>query len=125
VRRWWLRLLRYALPQWKGVSASLLLAVLGVAIDVLKPWPLKLIVDSVLGGQPLPPFAGWLSGMPGGETAETLLAWLAAGTLFLFLAAWARELAQSYLYAVVGSRMVYNLGAELFDHLQHLSLRFH
>ena len=70
MKSWWLRLLRYALPQWKGVSASLLLTVLGVLVDVLKPWPLKLIVDSVLGRQPLPPIAGWLYGLPGGESAE-------------------------------------------------------
>jgi ATP-binding cassette, subfamily B, bacterial len=125
VRAWWLRLLRYAAPQWKGVSASVVLAIVGVGIEVLKPWPLKLIVDSVLGGHPLPPAAGWLQGLPGGESIEVVLVWLAAGTLFLFLAGWAQELAQAYVYAVVGSRLVYNLGAELFGHLQHLSLRFH
>jgi ABC-type multidrug transport system fused ATPase/permease subunit len=32
---------------------------------------------------------------------------------------------QSYVQAGAGSRMVYDLGADLFHHLQHLSLRFH
>ena len=63
--------------------------------------------------------------LPGGGSAKALLAWLAVGTIVLFLAAWARELAQSYVQAGVGSRIVYNLGAELFQHLQRLSLRFH
>src|SRR2546422_775902 len=29
--------------------------VAGVAVDLLRPWPMKLLIDHVLGGQPLPP----------------------------------------------------------------------
>jgi ATP-binding cassette subfamily B protein len=125
MKPWWLRLCRYALPQWKGVSVSVLLTILGVVVDVLKPWPLKLLVDSILAGKPLPPAAGWLYALPGGHWPGTLLVWLTAATIVLFLAAWARELVQDYLHAGVGNRVVYDLAAELFHHLQRLSLRFH
>src|SRR5688572_24794767 len=109
MKPWWLRLARYALPQWKGVSLSLLLTCLGVLIVVLKPWPLKVIVDSILPRKPLPAEAAWLAGLPGGESASTLLAWLAIATLLLFVAAWCREMAQVYVQGGVGSRMAYNL----------------
>jgi ABC-type multidrug transport system fused ATPase/permease subunit len=43
----------------------------------------------------------------------------------LFLANRALGLTNSYIQAGVGNRMANDLGAELFDHLQRLSLRFH
>jgi ABC-type multidrug transport system fused ATPase/permease subunit len=125
VKLWWLRLLRYAMPQWKSVSLSILLMILAVILDVLKPWPLKLVVDSILAGKPLPPMAAWLYELPGGHSPSALLAWLVAATIVVFLFLWAREMVQSYVQAGAGSRMVYDLGADLFHHLQHLSLRFH
>ena len=86
---------------------------------------MKLIVDSVLAHEPMPASASWIGGLPGGSSAVGLLAWLAGGTLALFLAGWLNQTAQSYIQAGVGSRMVYDLGRDLLDHLQRLSLRFH
>ena len=40
------------------------------AFELLKPWPLKVVVDNVLGGKPLGPLAG----RPGGRAPELLLA---------------------------------------------------
>ncbi len=125
MRPWWLRLARYALPQWKGLSFSAVLMVIGVALDVLKPWPLKLVIDSVLANEPLTPSTSWLYALPGGESPKALLAWLTAGTIVLFLGAWGARMTQSYVQAGAGSRMVHDLGGELFHHLQRLSLRFH
>lgn len=57
---WWLRLARYALARWRGLAFLLLLMLINVALNVLKPWPLKLIVDCVLGNQSLPDTLVWL-----------------------------------------------------------------
>jgi ATP-binding cassette subfamily B protein/subfamily B ATP-binding cassette protein MsbA len=98
---------------------------LGVGFDLLKPWPLKLIVDSVLGGQPLPPSVAWLADLPAATTPTGQLAWLAFATVALFLLSQLAGAAQRTILAGAGSRMVYDLGADLFEHLQRLSLRFH
>jgi ATP-binding cassette subfamily B protein/subfamily B ATP-binding cassette protein MsbA len=97
----------------------------GVGLNVLKPWPLKLIVDYVLIGQPLPDGVIWLRSLPGGESRQQLLTWLAGGTIALFLATEMARISQTYLETRVGNRIAYDLGAVLFDHLQRLSLRFH
>jgi ATP-binding cassette subfamily B protein len=125
VKPWWLRLSRYAIPHWRGLSFSAVLMLAGVGLDVLKPWPMKLLVDHALTGQPLPRAAAWILWLPGQGSPGALLAWLTIATILLFLAGWTSRIIQSYVQAGVGSRMVYELGADLFSHLQGLSLRFH
>ena len=46
-------LLGYALPYKRFVSIQLLCMGCTVALGLLKPWPLKIVVDNVLGGDPL------------------------------------------------------------------------
>jgi hypothetical protein len=54
---------------------------LDIGFTVLTPWPLKLIVDYVWPGQPVPDAASWIGLLPGGNGAIVLLAWLALTTL--------------------------------------------
>jgi ATP-binding cassette, subfamily B, bacterial len=98
---------------------------LGVGVDALRPWPMKWIIDHLLPGRPLPAAAAWIAALPGGGAPAGALAWLAALTVALFLATQAVRIAQGYVQAGVGLRMTFALGADLFDHLQRLSLSFH
>src|SRR5207249_3368459 len=92
----------------------------------LKPWPMKLLVDQVLNGKPMPAaLAHGVALLPGPPTRENLLAWSIAGTVILFLLGWALGLLSSYAHTGFGHRMVYDLAGDLFGHLQRLSLRFH
>lgn len=125
MKQWWLRLARYALVRWRGLAFVLLLMLINVGLNVLKPWPLKLIVDSVLGNQSLPHTIVWLKTFSGGESEIQLLGWLAGSTIVLFLASEGARLLQDYVGSGIGSQMSYDLGTALFDRLQHLSLGFH
>ena len=122
---WWLKIARYALPQSGALAAILALLVAGVGLGLFNPWPLKLIVDNVLAGQPLPPGLVWLAALPGAGSPRGLLAWLAAATVLLFLARRIVVILQTYLQAGAGSRMVYHLATDVFDHLQRRSVLFH
>jgi ATP-binding cassette subfamily B protein/subfamily B ATP-binding cassette protein MsbA len=124
MKLWWLRLARYARVRWRGLAFVLLLMLINVGLNVLKPWPLKLIVDCVLGNQPLPNTLVWLKTLAGGADIQ-LLGPLAGATIALFLASEGVRLLQDYVGAGVGSQMSYDFGAVLFDRLQHLSLNFH
>ncbi|MBD0385466.1 MAG: ABC transporter ATP-binding protein [Nostoc sp. C3-bin3] len=125
MKLWWLRLARYALVRWHGLTFVMVLMLINVGLNVLKPWPLKLIVDSVLSNQSLPNSVVWLKTLPSSESNIQLLGWLAGATIFLFLSSEGVRLIQEYVGAGVANQMVYDLGAALFDRLQHLSLRFH
>lgn len=122
---WWLRLAPLFLAELPVTALLLLLMLTGAALVALAPWPLKLIVDHVLAKRPLPESVGWLATLPGAERAPGLLGWLAAATVLVFAASVLVRIAQNYVQAGIGTRMVYGLGAALFDHLQRLSLSFH
>ena len=125
MRLWWLRLTRYARPYLLQLSLVVFLMLAGIGSDVLKPWPMKLIVDSVLGHKPLPAATSWIVALPGGSSELGLLGLLTGATLLLFLAGWLIGAAHAYIQVGIGNRLTYDLGMDLFDHLQRLSLRFH
>ena len=93
-----------------------------IGVDLAKPFPLKLLVDNVLGDQPIPDPIAML---PGADTPKGLLAWVAAATVALFLIQTLLDMVSSYAATALGQRMTFDLGAELFLHVQRLSLRFH
>src|SRR4051812_10948965 len=79
-------MLRYALRRWPGMLATLTAMLLNVGIDVLRPWPAKVLVDNVLGGKPLSsPVASLANTLPGASSTEGLLIWTVGSTVALFL----------------------------------------
>ncbi len=121
-----LRLLRYAVQRWQGLLVVLAIMLLKTGMDVLKPLPLKLLVDNVLDQKPLQQgLADLVEILPGAAYREGLLIWVVAATFLLFFLGWALGLASAYANIGFGQRMVYDLAEDLYRHLQRLSLRFH
>ena len=120
---------------WLGTYAlrrkGALLVVFGtmllkVGLDLLKPWPMKVLVDHALGDRPATgAIAAIVALLPGAGTREGLVTWSVVGTIVLFLLGWALGVATRYANIGFGQRMVYDLAGDLFSHLQRLSLRFH
>src|SRR5260370_634574 len=52
-----LRALSYFRPDAGRIALALGLLLLGIGLNLVKPWPLALLVDSILGSKPYP---GWL-----------------------------------------------------------------
>ena len=121
----WRRLYRLAEPPRAAVLAVTGLSLAALALDLAKPWPLKLVIDSALSHQPLPPAAAWVAALPGGRTGSGLLGWLSAGTLIVFLLAWLVRAVQATVQAGAGQRLTWALGERLFDRLQSRSLLRH
>jgi ATP-binding cassette subfamily B protein len=121
--RW---LARYALHRWGGLVAVLAIMLARIGLDLIKPWPLKVLVDYGLGDQPMSPVIASLAAMlPGSAGREGIIWWSVVATVVFFLLAWAVGVASSYANIGFGQRMVYDLATDLFSHLQRLSLRFH
>jgi ATP-binding cassette, subfamily B, bacterial len=110
------------------VKGSLLLAVLtmlgATAMELLAPWPLKIIFDYVLLGQPVP---AWIPLFPRLFEEQPAAALVGTAGLMGLIALLSGGLsyAQVYLTAHTGYQLVYRLRTELFAHLQRLSLTFH
>jgi ATP-binding cassette subfamily B protein/subfamily B ATP-binding cassette protein MsbA len=88
-------------------------------IELLKPWPLKLIIDNVLGGQRLswPLVAGW--------SRETLLLVACISLVVVYLLLGALTVLNNYTTIRIGQNLVNNPRSTLYSHLQRLSLAFH
>ncbi|WP_454789989.1 ABC transporter ATP-binding protein [Mycolicibacterium lutetiense] len=105
-----------------GIFAVLLLQ---IATGLAAPWPLKVVLDSVVGHHPLP---GWLHGLLqpllGGE-GKMHIAGLAAVMVFVIavVAAIASYVA-NYLTETVGQRIGNDLRTRAYHHLQQLSLNY-
>jgi ATP-binding cassette, subfamily B, bacterial len=113
-----LRLLGLALRgEGLVVAAGLLLLVGATAAALLQPWPLKLVVDSVLGETPSP--------LPSLPSKGALLAVLIAAIVGLQLVVGALTMTGTIIVIRAALRMVFRLRCILFEHLQKLSLSFH
>jgi ATP-binding cassette subfamily B protein/subfamily B ATP-binding cassette protein MsbA len=121
-----LRLLPYAKPYRSGLAFVVVTMAVAVALDLLRPWPTKLLIDQVLGGQAVPDEISWaLDRLPGSGGTSGLLLWVCLGTVLIFLLRSLLAMAQTAVSTTLGQRMVYDLGADLFAHVQRLSLLFH
>jgi ATP-binding cassette, subfamily B, bacterial len=125
MNRWWWKIGRYAQPEGRALLFVGLLMAIGVGLDLLTPWPIKLIVDNVLADRPLPNSLSWIQALPGAQSPKIMLAYLAGATIGLFLVARIGAIVQRYVEAGAGSRMAYSLAADLFNHLQRRSLLMH
>jgi len=88
-------------------------------LELAKPWPLKIVVDNVLGGKALP--GGWGVGW---DANEILL--VACGLLVLvYTLLGLLAVTSNYATIHVGQGMVNDFRSELYAHLARLSLAFH
>ena len=79
------RLILQARPYWLHVCAFLLLSLLATPLALLLPLPLKIGVDNLLQGRPLPPWAQSI--LPGGAAAsDTAMLVLVAGMVVVIAA---------------------------------------
>src|SRR6202453_88374 len=114
------RALGYFRPDAARVGCAFGLLLISVGFNVLKPWPLALIVDSVIGSKPLPRWLEPLAAWP----KPVLLAALSATIFWLHCAQGTLAAAQNYLSIQTGLRGLTRVRQDLFARLQRLSLRF-
>ena len=120
--RWTLSFLR---PYRARVALIAFLAVVEIGLSALAPWPLKLVVDNVLGGRPMPAsIAGLVDAVAGSSAIAVLLAVVLAG-LLIQVASEVAAMVHTQLQVNTGQRLVYSLRSTLLAHLQALPLRHH
>jgi ATP-binding cassette subfamily B protein/subfamily B ATP-binding cassette protein MsbA len=113
-------LLAYALAGHKGWGLIVIFMVFSSAVALLQPWPMQVVMDHVLGEQPLPDWVAWCAGSRRGLLAGAVLA-----GLLIFAANSAADVVLTRAWIQVGQRMVYRLAGDLFGHIQRRSLLFH
>ncbi|MFN7916167.1 MAG: ABC transporter ATP-binding protein [Vicinamibacterales bacterium] len=117
--------LSYMRPYRGRVAGVGLLMLLQVGLGALEPWPLKIVIDYVLGQHDLPePLKGWAFALTGGGTVGLLVLFVLSGVVLQLIHQVASAVGVR-LQTDTGQRMVYDLRYRLLDHLQALGLHHH
>jgi len=109
----------YLKPYWPTFSFALGQVLFISALELLKPWPLKIIIDNVLSGKPLPwgPAVGW--------SPHRLLLFSCIGLVIVYVILGGIRILNDYTTIRIGQGMVNDLRRDLYSHLQRLSLSFY
>ena len=117
------RALQFFRPDAPRVAVVLGCSIVSIAGGALKPWPVALIVDCVLGSKPLP---AWFSAANSSLADKTALIGMITLALFAIHAGQGiLSSAQNFLAIQVGLRGLTRVRSQIFACLQRLSLRFH
>lgn len=96
-----------------------------IVMGLAAPWPLKVVLDSVVGDHPLP---GWLHGLLqpllGGEGRMHIAGLAAIMVIVIAVIAALATYAANYLTETVGQRIGNDLRTRAYHHLQQLSLNY-
>jgi ATP-binding cassette, subfamily B, bacterial len=121
------RVLRYYRPFLPQTILGLLLSLVGIGLNLLKPWPFKIIVDQVI-----PNFRGdarslHAFGFAGGPHSSVpgLIALLCLALVVLQLLWGIINWITNYLFVKIGLEALLKLRTDIYAHLQRLSLKFH
>src|SRR5437773_2027110 len=119
------RLLRQARPYWRQFLGLFGIELLATPIALLNPVPLKIVVDSVVGTRPLPPFVQAV--LPEAATRSPAAILLLAVGLLIVIAALGQlqALSSTLLRTYVGERLVLDFRARLVHQVQRLSMSYH
>lgn len=113
-------LLKYAWPYRRAASGQLALMGIAVGFSVLKPWPLKVVLDNVLAGRPLT-----LAGYSLDWSTPVILASACVAYLVFHAGESLIQLGSTTLSTLTCSRMVRDLRGDLLRRLQSLSPHFY
>ncbi len=119
------RVLRLTRDYWPHIAGILLLSLLGPALALLYPLPLKIAVDSVLGSHPIPGFVKALLPETVRRSETALLVVACVLLVAIAFATQLQKLGMSLLSNYAGELLVFDFRAQIFRHVQRLSLSYH
>jgi ATP-binding cassette subfamily B protein len=115
------RVMHYLKPHKRLAAASLSLVAGGSAMALLAPWPLAILIDTVLGNKPLPSLLGFLGGL---SQYQLLAVAVASGLVFTALEH-GLGVIDNYVNTKLDLKMVLGLRSDLFRHAHRLSMAWH
>jgi ATP-binding cassette subfamily B protein/subfamily B ATP-binding cassette protein MsbA len=110
---------KYLRPYRVPFAIALCQVIVISAFEILKPWPLKVIIDHVLSGKSM----AWTFAASYSPESILVLSCVVLVLIYLFLGG--LTLVNNYTTIRIGQRMVNDFRSDLYSHLQRLSISFH
>ena len=118
-----LRVLPYVRPYWRLGASSVWLTIGAAAFGLLAPWPLKILVDNVIGQDPLPGTIASALGEPGSHRFLLLGLTVVAGLVITIIGS-AIHVLNSYVNTKLEQRIIADFRGDLFRHTERLSVAY-
>jgi ATP-binding cassette subfamily B protein len=115
-------------PHWAPLTWAFLAALGESAANLAEPWPIKLVLDSVMRGRPmrgfLAKFTPWLAATFHAQKHAVLFLAVAA-TVVIAIAGAFFSYSEKLLTTTVGQWVMHDLRSKLYSRIQQLSLSYH
>src|SRR6201997_1021111 len=112
-------------PRRRSIAVILAVTLVQMAMSLAAPWPLKVVLDNVVGRRPPPQWIGWLLPMLGGDNRVHIAAAAAIVTLLIAAVTGAAMYVASYFTESLSQWIGNDLRVRLYNHLQELSLAYY
>jgi ABC-type multidrug transport system fused ATPase/permease subunit len=120
------RVLKYYRGFFGATLLGLIFSLASIGLNLLKPWPLKIIVDWVIPRFSLRAHVKWPNSAPWWlQDAKTVVALLCVALVAIQMLWAVCNYLSNYIFVKIGLQALLNLRTELYAHLQRLSLKFH
>jgi ATP-binding cassette, subfamily B, bacterial len=112
-------------PHWRTLAIAFVAIIFEGLADLLEPWPIKIVLDYVIGSKHPPQ---WLAGLMTSDFGADKLAILnlaVAAVVVFAVAGAASHYTEKYLTTKVGQEVMCDLRRTVYHHIQRLSLSFY
>jgi ABC-type multidrug transport system fused ATPase/permease subunit len=118
-------LIRELVRPYTGWLVIVLIAMLiETAMSLASPWPLKVVIDSVLGSHPLPEWLRALKDFSVGDSKAGLALLAGIGVVSIAIVGAIATYIDNYYTESVGQWVANDLRIRIYDHLQRMSLAY-
>jgi ABC-type multidrug transport system fused ATPase/permease subunit len=114
-----------AKPYRKMVVIILVAMLMEAAISLAMPWPLKIIIDNVVGHHPLPHWLHWLDVIFPQENIKQMAAIAAISYIVITALGSIADFLDNYYNEKVAQSVANDLRRKIYHHLQHLCLSYY
>ena len=111
-------------PYVKGLVIVLVAMLVETAMSLASPWPLKVVIDSVLGSHPLPEWLRGLKDISVGDSKAGLALLAGIGVVLIAVVGAIATYINNYYTESVGQWVAHDLRIRIYDHLQRMSLSY-
>jgi ABC-type multidrug transport system fused ATPase/permease subunit len=112
-------------PRRRALAVILAATLVQMAMSLAAPWPLKVILDNVVGNHPAPQWISWLLPMVGGSGKVHIAEAAAIVTVMIAVVTGVAMYVGSYFTESLSQWIGNDLRMRLYHHLQELSLAFY
>jgi len=112
-------------PHYKDLALAVLVVIGGSIADLLQPWPLKIVIDTVVKGKAIQGWSSRLVYWVAGDDRLEILRFAALAALGVAAFGALCSYAEKSLTTTIGQKVLHELRRTLYRQIQRLSLAYH